>query len=146
MNADPKEHDSSLLNSEVTLTSVMDILPGFFYRCKHDKDWTMIFITNGCKELTGYESYELENNNVIAFNDLIHDDFKEILWQQWQEILPKHHKFFYEYKINHKDGSTRWVWERGQGIYDENDNIIYLEGFIIDITERAQKEEQHNNQ
>ncbi|PKP19548.1 MAG: hypothetical protein CVU04_05760, partial [Bacteroidetes bacterium HGW-Bacteroidetes-20] len=138
----PVENTSLLNISKRTLSSLMDNLPGFFYRCKNDKDWTMIVITDGCKELTGYESYELENNNVLSFNDLIHDDFKETLWQQWQEILPKHHKFFYEYKINHKDGSTRWVWERGQGIYDENDNIIYLEGFIIDITERAQKEEQ----
>lgn len=138
----PVESTSLLNISKRTLSNLMDNLPGFFYRCKNDKDWTMIVITDGCKELTGYESYELENNNVLSFNDLIHDDFKETLWQQWQEILPKHHKFFYEYKINHKDGSTRWVWERGQGIYDENDNIIYLEGFIIDITERAQKEEQ----
>lgn len=138
----PVENTSLLNISKRTLSNLMDNLPGFFYRCKNDKDWTMIVITDGCKELTGYESYELENNNVLSFNDLIHDDFKETLWQQWQEILPKHHKFFYEYKINHKDGSTRWVWERGQGIYDENDNIIYLEGFIIDITERAQKEEQ----
>ncbi len=138
----PVESTSLLNISKRTLSNLMDNLPGFFYRCKNDKDWTMIVITDGCKELTGYESYELENNNVLSFNDLIHDDFKETLWQQWQEILPKHHKFFYEYKINHKDGSTRWVWERGQGIYDENDNLIYLEGFIIDITERAQKEEQ----
>ena len=47
-----------------------------------------------------------------------------------------------EYKIIHKDGSIRWVWERGQGVYDEHNNLIYLEGFIIDITARAQKEEQ----
>lgn len=142
MNADPKEHDLTMPNSEITLSSVIDILPGFFYRCKNDRDWSMIFISKGCKELTGYESYELENNKVIAFNDLIHEDYREQLWKQWQEILPKHHKFFYEYKIIHKDGSIKWVWERGQGVYDENDNLMYLEGFIIDITERAQKQEQ----
>ena len=142
MNTGTSEQDCSMQNSEITLSSVIDILPGFFYRCKNDRDWSMIFISKGCKELTGYESYELENNNVIAFNTLIHDDYKELLWKQWQEILPKHHKFFYEYKIIHKDGSIRWVWERGQGVYDEHNNLIYLEGFIIDITARAQKEEQ----
>lgn len=142
MNADPKEHDRTMPNSEITLSSVIDILPGFFYRCKNDRDWSMIFISKGCKELTGYESYELENNKVIAFNDLIHEDYREQLWKQWQEILPKHHKFFFEYKIIHKNGSIKWVWERGQGVYDDNGNLMYLEGFIIDITERAQKQEQ----
>lgn len=142
MNSVPLENDFLFQKSERTLSTLMDNLPGFYYRCKNDKDWTMILITNGCKELTGYESYELENNNVIAFNTLIHDDYKKLLWKQWQEIIPKHHKFFYEYKLIHKDGSIKWVWERGQGVYDESDNLIYLEGFIFDITERAQKEEQ----
>lgn len=142
MNTGTSEQDCSMQNREISLSSVMDILPGFFYRCKNDKDWTMIFISKGCKELTGYEGYELENNRVIAFNDLIHDDYKELLWREWQNILPNHHKFFYEYKIIHKDGSIKWVWERGQGVYDEHNNLIYLEGFIIDITARAQKEEQ----
>lgn len=130
------------LEQNERLADIMDNLPGFFYRCKNDEDWTMLLISNGCKELTGYEPYELENNNVISFNELILEEHRAFIANQWKQVLPESKKFFHEYKIQHKDGSIKWVWERGQGIYDEEGDLLYLEGFVIDITERVNKEEE----
>jgi PAS domain S-box-containing protein len=38
----------------------------------------------------------------------------------------------------HKDGSIRWVWERGIGVEGEGN---FIEGFVSDITLRKQAEE-----
>jgi PAS domain-containing protein len=36
-----------------------------------------------------------------------------------------------------RDGSTRWVRERGQGIRDEQGNLLWIDGAIFRIDERA---------
>jgi len=46
------------------------------------------------------------------------------------------------YRIETADGDEKWIWEQGQGVYGEKGEIIALEGFISDITERLQAEEQ----
>jgi signal transduction histidine kinase len=42
----------------------------------------------------------------------------------------------------HRDGSVRWVYERGQGIYDGDGKILHIDGAIFDITARKHLEEQ----
>jgi signal transduction histidine kinase/CheY-like chemotaxis protein len=46
-----------------------------------------------------------------------------------------------EYRIRHRDGTFRWVWEHGQGVFDANGELVALEGFVADITERRMMEE-----
>ena len=42
-------------------------------------------------------------------------------------VLSTKQKFIYEYEIITASGQLKWVYEQGQGIFDENDNIIALE-------------------
>lgn len=41
-----------------------------------------------------------------------------------------------EYRIISKDDSVKWVWEQGQGIFSKKGEVLALEGFITDITDR----------
>ena len=45
------------------------------------------------------------------------------------------------YRIDRKDGETRSVWERGIGVRDEKGGLLYLEGFVSDITELRRTED-----
>ncbi|MFN4112269.1 MAG: PAS domain S-box protein, partial [Ignavibacteria bacterium] len=56
---------------------------------------------------------------------------------KWQKVLAEKSVFEHEYQIITKSGEIRWVWERGRGIYDENGEVVALEGFITDVTERV---------
>ncbi len=47
----------------------------------------------------------------------------------------------YEYEVKRKDGSKIWFYEDAQAVKDENGNILYFEGFVVDITKRKQVEE-----
>ncbi len=40
-----------------------------------------------------------------------------------------------QYRINTADNAIKWVWEQGAGIYDKNDEILAVEGFVTDITD-----------
>ncbi|HAC27004.1 MAG TPA: diguanylate cyclase, partial [Marinobacter hydrocarbonoclasticus] len=44
-----------LRRRERQLTVLMDNLPGMAYRCLPDEDWTMLFVSAGCADLTGYQ-------------------------------------------------------------------------------------------
>src|SRR5690606_27377714 len=41
-----------------------------------------------------------------------------------------------EYRIYQRGGTLRWVWEQGEGIFQDAEEPVALEGFMTDITER----------
>ena len=45
------------------------------------------------------------------------------------------------YRIVSKGGETRCVWERGIGVRDDDGALLYLEGFVSDITELRRTED-----
>jgi len=102
----------------------------------------MEYITPQVEEITGYKPEQLLYNFDLSFNDIIHPDYRELLWEKWQKILAEKTVFEHEYPIITKSGDIRWVWERGRGIFDENGELICLEGFITDITEMKKYQEQ----
>jgi len=49
--------------------------------------------------------------------------------------------YLVEYRLLHADGSTRWLWENGTSVRNEAGEAHWLDGVILDITERRQMEE-----
>ncbi len=127
--------------SERRLSTLIDNLPGFIYRCRNDRTWTMLFMSDGCKTVTGYEPEDFLYNKKIAYNDIIHPDYREYLWRKWQDQLEKKDTVEEEYQILCANGQIRWVWERGRGVFAYDGRLLFLEGFITDITERKTAEE-----
>ena len=115
-------------------------IPGFIYRCANDKNWTMKFITDGCTSITGYKPTELIENKKIAFNNIIHPDYQKIVADKWKKAIKEKKHFEFEYPIITKKKETKWIWERGKGIFSEEGKVLYLEGFLTDITDRKNNE------
>lgn len=137
-----KEAEFKLKENVRFLSTLIKNLPGFIYRCRNDRDWTMEYITPQVEEITGYKPEELIYNRDLSFNNLIHPDYRDYLWEKWQRVLAEKSVFEDEYPIITKSGEIKWVWERGRGIFDDNDNLICLEGFITDITEKIKFRDQ----
>jgi PAS domain S-box-containing protein len=49
-------------------------------------------------------------------------------------------EFSSEYRVLHKDGTYRWVWDRGRTIQDAQGRAIRVVGSTVDITERKRAE------
>ena len=135
-----KEMEKILYDSERSKAVLLDNLPGMAYRCNYDPDWTMQFISEGCFGLTGYKPESLLNSRDKTFNDLISPEYREHLWIQWGEAIVQRKKLKEEYELITASGEVKWVFEQGQGVYDDSGNVIALEGLIIDITDRKQQE------
>ena len=132
--------DTNLQNEleerERKYSTLVSNLPGFIYRCSNDKNWTMHFISDGCKNITGHSQNDFIKNKKVNFNDIIHPDYQKPIWEKWQVTLKDKIFFECEYPIITKTGKLKWVWERGKGIYSNNGKLLFLEGFIEDISER----------
>lgn len=126
----------ALKESERKMETLLGSLPGMAYRCKNDKSWTMEFVSKGCFKLTGYKPEELLYNNTLSYNDLIVPETRDFLWRKWQQVIEAKSIFEYEYQIITANGERKWVWESGRGIFDDEDKLQALEGFIMDVTEQ----------
>ena len=113
----------------------MSNLPGMVYRCLNDPDWTMLFVSEGCLDLTGYSAEELINNNYVSYGSIIHHDDQTKIWEKVQESIKRNNNFVSTYRIISKEGDSRWVWEQGVKVGKNENGIDILEGYITDITE-----------
>ncbi len=73
------EMEKKIEESERRLATLMGNLPGMAYRCHNDEYWTMEFVSEGCRKLTGYDSEELTGNRVISYNSLIIPEDREMV-------------------------------------------------------------------
>ena len=50
--------------------------------------------------------------------------------------------YILEYRIIHKDGSVRWIYDKGQAVLGEDNEICWQDGAMFDITESHDLSEQ----
>lgn len=137
---DRKNVEDALYESERSKSVLLLNLPGMAYRCKYDRDWTMQFVSEGCYDLTGYKPESYIDNRDLSFNDSVAPEYRDFLWDRWKTTLCDNRLFQVEYEIITADGQRKWVLEIGQGVCDSNGNLVALEGIIIDISDRKEKE------
>lgn len=136
-----KKRTAELEENRRILSNLISNLPGAVYRCWNDKDWTVLFMSDGIRALTGYSAQSFLDHRILMGRDIIHPEDRERVWREVQEGLEQDGSFQLSYRIQTAEGETRWAWEKGIGIYDEQGNLLSLEGFITDMTERKEAEE-----
>jgi len=135
-----KRAEDALFESQRRLETLMGNLPGMAYRCRNDRDWTMEFMSVGARALTGHAPEDFTSGRV-SYSALIHPDDREPVWRQVQSALEARRSYQLVYRVQSADGTLKWVWEQGLGIYAPDGQLQYLEGFITDITERRLAEQ-----
>lgn len=127
----------ALLLSEQRHRSMLENLPGVVYRCINDEHWTMLFISDEVEKLTGYPAKQFIRNKAVSFEKITFAEDRLSNRLAVEAQLEKHARFSVEYRIRHANGQLRWVQELGRGIFDQQNRLLFIDGFIWDIT--AQK-------
>jgi PAS domain S-box-containing protein len=138
---DLKQAEEALREGQRVLSTLMSNLPGMAYRCRNDHNWTMEFVSEGCTELTGYTPSALVANHEISYAKLINPDDEQMVWEAVQAALAEQKPFQLSYRIKTAEGAERWVWEHGRGVFNQAGELLFIEGFITDITERKRADE-----
>ncbi|TND10648.1 MAG: PAS domain S-box [Bacteroidetes bacterium] len=132
----------ALRESERTLSTLMANLPGMAYRCAYDENWTMLFVSQGCAELTGYNPADLLANKKRAFSQIVHPEDRAVGKKEIEEAINNKTPFEKQYRIISKQGEEKWVWDKGEGVFSPAGELLFIEGFLTDITEYRQLEKE----
>ena len=122
------------------LQRLVNNFAGMAYRCLHDADWTLSFVSDGSTELLGYTPTELMDG-VIAVSDLIHPDDLAHVSLTVERALAIQEPFRCIYRMRTKTGGEKWINELGIGVFDEEGSLLALEGFLTDVSERVAAED-----
>lgn len=130
-----KKNEAELLEYQAVIDNLMTNLPGMAFRCLNEANWTMEYVSPGCRKLTGYSATELINNKKTHYGDLIFEDDRPRVWDKVQKAVRLHRIYRIEYRIITRNGKIKWVLEQGRGIFDKQDRLVRLEGLVTDITD-----------
>lgn len=136
-----KAAEKKLAENQRFLQTLINNLPGYVYRVKNDPTYTPEYISEGVTKITGHTVNEYLSDRTIPGNHSISSVDKERIWNEVQDALASHLPYELTYRMKNIEGTEKWVWERGQGIWNEEDELTAIEGFITDINDRKIAEE-----
>jgi len=129
----------NLQGSEQNAAGLSDLvanIPGAIYRRAGDSQWTTRFITPAIEDICGYPASDFIKNRERSLISIIHPDDKPIIEQALEKQLTHKQPYWLEYRIVRADGSVVWICDKGQGIFDETGQLLWLDGIILDISQR----------
>lgn len=107
-------------------------------------DWNVrtnqVFFSSRWKEMLGYTDAEI-TNHLEEWQKRIHPEDRQSVDYLIQEHFAKETPFYIsEHRLLCKDGTYRWILDRGQALWDEKGEVIRMAGSHTDITERKRTE------
>ncbi len=130
--------------SERRLATLLSNLPGTAFRCRNDfPSFTMEYMSEGCLEMTGYPPEDIVGNHKLCFFDIVHPEDLPKLKADNEVTLLVDAPLDTVFRIIHKSGEVRWIWERSRvvEVRPDNPNFSIVEGFFSDITQERKREE-----
>jgi two-component system sensor histidine kinase HydH len=132
---DRKRIEQELRESETRYRLLINNMPSIVYRGY--KDWSVDFMDEKVKALTGYGMEEF-NSRQRKWSEVIIGRDLETARKAFIQALKTNKSYVREYRIETKGGEIRWIQERGQIICDKDGEIEYVSGVFFDVTERKQ--------
>lgn len=128
-----------LRRNEEQLRILAENVPGVVYQCKNNYTFDMLYLNDAVETLTGYPKAWFLSGR-LSFRDLYHPEDSPLIHPEAIQVFRDIDIFHHIYRIRHRSGEWRWVEEFGSGVFDEQGDLLFLEGSITDITERHQAE------
>ena len=129
----PEQGDRSL-----QLVSLMNNVPGVVYRGL--PDWTVPFMGADIVNIVGHSSGEFTSARKRWY-EIVHPADQDTLKRRVLDAVRTRERVLrLEYRLLHRDGSVRWVADRRQMIYGEDGKLRWVDGLILDITDRKRSD------
>ncbi|CAN1211156.1 hypothetical protein TUMEXPCC7403_13225 [Tumidithrix helvetica PCC 7403] len=135
-----KQEQKARLESEEKFQTLVANVPGIVYRCLCDDNWTIVFLSHGVTEISGYSPESFINSSRL-WRNIVHPEDVEKVMQQTRIAIAARSSYSIDYRIIHANGSIRWVCGTGRGYYANDGTVQWLDGVILDISDRKEAEE-----
>ncbi len=127
-------NEKAIAESEEKFRLLANNIPASVFLVKYNDERTKVYLNHEIEKLTGYHRDEFMFNK-ISLLDLYHPEDKERIRDLINEALQNKKPYQITCRLIKKDGSFVWIEEYGEGVVI-NGKTTYIEGVLIDITER----------
>ncbi|MGD1958570.1 MAG: PAS domain-containing protein [Fulvivirga sp.] len=135
---DRRVAESALVRSQQQLKSMMANLPGMAWRLNVDKDFTMIFVSDGVQELLNMSPEEFLSKGYKP-SDFIMKEYHELVraetFKSVESMTPSELVIPLEV-----DGQIKWVLDRFKPVKLSNGQIV-IDGLLMDISDKLESEQ-----
>ena len=115
-------------------------LPGFAYRSRRAEPWFLEYVSPGVLAVTGYTVEDLTVVRSQSTATIMDPADQSWFWPALQAALETAQPYAFEYRIRTAAGETRWLLDKGQGLYTDG-RLVGATGFATDITDRKRMED-----
>jgi PAS domain S-box-containing protein len=128
-----------LRDSESKYQSIAAHIPGAVYRATGGEDSRELFLGEQIEGICGYSAKELLAGPITCM-DVIHPDDRAAVNAATAAAIAAGQPYVVDYRIIHRDGSIRWLQDKGRAVFDDNGQPLFLDGVVFDVTERKKFE------
>ncbi len=131
--------EQALRDSERQLRALIGNIPGMSYR--FILNGPAVFISDAVERLTGYPAADFMGSEPKRrWADLVHPEDALRVKQSIDQAIADNRPYTLEYRLFHRDGRERWMWGNGCPVQNGPGEPLYLDGVVLDLTERRHME------
>ncbi|UUO25500.1 PAS domain S-box protein [Colwellia sp. M166] len=133
-----REMEAELRKNEARIRALLTNIPGIAYRCIDHPGWPNLFINDEVEKVLGYPAVDfLLPAPKRSLGDFIHPDDIHIIEET---NLRASKGYQIEFRFVDRYGTIKWMLGYGRAIKEEGSSDYYLDGFIMDISDRKKME------
>ncbi len=132
-----KTAEQALTASQLQMQSMTHSIPGIVLRALAGEQWRIQYMSDAVSEIAGW-SVSAFLSGEVSLPMLTHPDDRPQVLAQLHQALLAHTTYDIEHRLQHRDGHYFWVWARGSATYDDQGQPLWVDGIIMDITERME--------
>ena len=134
---------------EESYVRLLNHLPGLAYRCRVDRtdpivserlEYTLEFVSKGSYDLLGIPAEDMVRNNNNTIERMMHPDDLQKTRRNMYDSIVAHQPYQVMYRVSLPSGRLKWIWDQGEGVFDADGELRYLEGLMMDISEQKFQE------
>ena len=134
--------DAAPVEREQILTRLLANLPGMAFRCAAHEPWPFEFASDGCTEITGWPPETFYRGGERTWSSIMHPGDVDRVSRLAAETFAARRQLTVTYRIIHRSGEVRWVWDRSLAGYHADGTVAFIEGFVTDVTAQKQAEDE----
>ena len=138
--AERRRAESAVREAELRYRTLVEHLPLVTYISPVDKTVGNLYVSPQVEELLGYPTEEwVKNPNLLS--EAVHPDDLQRVLADAERLRESGDPLRSEYRYITADGRTVWVLDETILVRDDEGTPLWVQGFILDITERRAAEE-----
>ena len=132
--------EKTLRYSETKYRTLVEQIPAITYTISLAAGVDFLYVSPQVETLLGFSPDEWRAD-AENWERVIHPEDRERLLAEISHSLKSGDPFSTEYRLLAKSGRVVWFRDEARVIYDPEDQLLFLQGLALDITERKQAEE-----